>query len=173
MSTARVTLVILVPGLSEWSSHAAHIVALFSGGLAGGARRYGLFEDGDVFLRVMYGIPADLPIRVFVGQKLNQVCLGRFQIQLHCSGTGSISVEGRWELRDDAGQMVDREEDHEQRRSYRIHRVIDVPVARFSIDPPRSFTLFFENGLALSVFDDSEKYESFSIHLDGKPSLHV
>jgi len=108
-----------------------------------------------------------------VGQELNQICLGRFQIQLHFSGAGSISLEGRWELRDGAGHIVDRAQKHETREVYRIHRLIDVPVARFSIDPPRSFTLFFDNGLALAIFDDSEHYESFSIKVDGEPPLYV
>jgi hypothetical protein len=121
----------------------------------------------------MYGVPADLPIQPFVGRELNQICLGRFQTQLHFSGTGSISVEGRWELRDGAGDIVDRAEEHETRESYRIHRLIDAAVARFSIDAPRSFTLFFDNGLALTVFDDSEQYESFSINVDGEPPLYV
>ena len=49
----------------------------------------------------MYGVPADLPVNVFVGKEFNQIGLGRFQIQFHCSGTGSIFVEGRWELRTD------------------------------------------------------------------------
>jgi hypothetical protein len=68
---------------------------------------------------------------------------------------------------------VDRAEEHETRESYRIHRLIDAAVARFSIDAPRSFTLFFDNGLALTVFDDSEQYESFSINVDGEPPLYV
>jgi hypothetical protein len=31
------------------------------------------------------------------------------------------------------------------------------------IDPPRSFSLWFANGLVLRVFDSSRQYESFSI----------
>jgi hypothetical protein len=37
----------------------------------------------------MYAVPADLPIQPFVGQDLNQICLGRFQIQLHFSGAAA------------------------------------------------------------------------------------
>lgn len=121
----------------------------------------------------MYGVPGDLPMQPFVGQNLDQICLGRFQIQLHFSGGGSIFLEGRWELRDEAGEIIDRAEDHENREGYKIHRLLDVPVASFSIDPPRSFTLFFNNRLALAVFDDSDEYESFSIRVDGQPPLYV
>ena len=121
----------------------------------------------------MHGVPADLPIQPFVGQELNEICVGRFQIQLHFSGAGRISVEGGWELRDGAGDIVDRAAEPESRESYRIHRLLDVAVTRFSIDPPRSFTLFFNNGLALTVFDDSEQYESFAINVDGQAPLYI
>jgi hypothetical protein len=121
----------------------------------------------------MYGVPADLPIQAFVGHEANQICLGRFQVQLHFSGVGSIQMEGRWELRDGEGDLVDAAGEHKDRDSYRIHRIIDVPVAAARIDPPRSFTLHFGNDLRLTVFDDSEQYESFSIHLDGQASIYV
>ena len=121
----------------------------------------------------MYGVPSDLPIERFVGRELNQICLGRFQLQFHCSGTGSIGVEGHWELTDAQGALVDAAHDHADRDSYRLHRIIDVPIVRSSLDPPRSFTLYFENGFQLTVFDQSPQYESFSIQLDGEPTLYV
>src|SRR3954451_21509823 len=97
-------------------------------------------------VRDMYGVPTELPVNAFVGREFNQICLGRFQIQFHASGTGSISVEGRWELRDPSGTLVDAEQAHADRQSYRLHHIIDVPILRASVDPPRSFSIFFENG---------------------------
>lgn len=121
----------------------------------------------------MYGIPADLPLSRFVGLEFNMVGLGCFQTQFHCAGAGTLFVEGRWELRDAAGALIDCRQEHDQRPTYRVHVVIDVPIVRYEIDPPRSFTLIFENDLRLSVFDDSPQYEAFSIHLDGEPPLYV
>ncbi len=121
----------------------------------------------------MYGVGVDLPLDHFVGQELNQIALGQFQVQLHFSGTGSIFVEGAWELRDPDGALVDRDREHADRDCYRIHRVIDVPVVRFEIDPPRSFTLVFESGFRLTVFDDTPQHEAFSIHIDGQPTVYV
>src|SRR5712664_1102577 len=94
--------------------------------------------------RLMYGVPTDLPVERFVGHELNQVCLGRFQVQFHCSGTGSIFVEGRWELRDKTGALLDSVREHSERLSYQIHRILDVPIERAAVDPPRSFALFFK-----------------------------
>ena len=59
----------------------------------------------------MHGVPADLPLEPFVGHELTQVCLTRFQIAFHCPRVGSISVEGRWELRDGRGALVDQAEE--------------------------------------------------------------
>jgi len=121
----------------------------------------------------MYGVSSDLPLGAFVGKDFNQVALGRFQIQFHCAGTGSIFVEGRWELRDAKGEVEDAWAEHAERRSYRIHTIIDVPVTRVELDPPRSFTIVFEDGHRLTVFDETPQYESFSIHLNGQPSIYV
>ena len=113
----------------------------------------------------MHGVPADLPLGDFVGYALNQVALGRFQEQLHFAGAGSIFIEGRWELRDPAGVLVDWKQEHADRECSRLHRVLDLPVARFEIDPPHSFTLIFEPAWRLTIFDSEAHYESFSLHL--------
>ena len=100
-------------------------------------------------------------------------CAGQFQIQFHFSGEGSIFVESRWELRDSTGAILDGACAHTTRESYRVHKIIDVKVARYTIDSPRSCTLYFESGHALTIFDDSEKYESFSVQLETGASIFI
>lgn len=121
----------------------------------------------------MHGVPADLPLEPFVGLEFNQIALGRYQTQLHCAGAGSIFVEGRWELRAAAGDLVDSQVDHEKRDAYRLHTIIDVPIVGYEIDPPRSFTIVFKDGHRLSVFDENPQYEAFSIHIDGESPVYV
>ncbi|MCL2448951.1 MAG: hypothetical protein FWD17_08400 [Polyangiaceae bacterium] len=120
----------------------------------------------------MHGVPKDLPLDAFVGQMLNQIALGRFQTQLRFE-RGDISIEGGWELTSPDGQLIDRAQDHAARDCYRIHRILDLPVSRFEIDAPASFTLIFEPGYRFTVFDDSEHYESFSVNIDGRPGVYV
>ena len=120
----------------------------------------------------MYGVPEDLPLERLVGQQFNSIDLGRFQIQFHSSLVG-ISVEGRWELRDSSGAVLDSELEHAKRDSYRIHHIIDIPITRFSLDAPRSFTLFFESGHSLTIYDSSEQYESFSVGIVGVGSYFI
>jgi hypothetical protein len=111
----------------------------------------------------MHGVPPDLPLASFVGHECNQIALGVFQIQFHFAGAGSIFVESRWELRDAAESLVDGWCEHAGRDCYRVHKIIGVPVNKFCIDAPYSFTLYFESGHSLSVFDESEAYESFQL----------
>jgi hypothetical protein len=119
------------------------------------------------------GVPASLPLDRFVRQVLTQVALGQFQIQLHFSGVGSISIEGHWELYDPDGTLVDASQEHIDRDCYHLHRVLGLPVARFEIDAPRSFTLMFDPAYLLTIFDDSAQYESFSVNIDGMPGIYL
>ena len=121
----------------------------------------------------MYGVPPDLALERLIGQEFNFIGLGRFQIQFHISSLVSVHVEARWELRDSSGTLLDSEQEHTERDAFRIHRIIDIPITRFTLDPPRSFTLFFESGHSLTIYDESEQYESFSIHFVGEPSLYI
>ena len=111
----------------------------------------------------MYGVPADLPLSVFLNTTLIQICLGQYQIQFHFVPQGYISVEGRWELKDEKGERVDASQPHVERDSYRIHRIIGQDIVNFEIYPPSWFSLQFKNGYSLVIYDDSKQYESFSI----------
>ena len=115
----------------------------------------------------MYGVPPNLPVQRFVGDSLFQVCIGMDGVHFVFGRAGTISVEGRWELHDAAGRLVDESQDHANRDSYRIHAILNEDVVDCSIDPPRSFTLSFASGYRLTVYDDSPQYESFAIHPDG------
>jgi hypothetical protein len=121
----------------------------------------------------MRGVLPNLPLDGFVGRAFNQIALGRFQIQFRSDRTGSIDVEGRWDLRKSAGELVDAWIEHEKRETYRLHAIIDVPIVGYEINPPRSFTIAFENGYRLTVFDETPKYEAFSVNLLGHSSTYV
>ena len=119
----------------------------------------------------MYGVPADIRLEPLVGREVNTVRIGLYQIWIDFLPDGEISIEGSWELHDEAGALVDRldrSQDVRTRQTFHLHRLLGAKVTRFKINPPTSFTLFLDAGLAITVFDDSEQYESFSIHLDGQ-----
>jgi len=111
----------------------------------------------------MYGVPVDLDLSHFREASCIQVAIGEFQIQFHFHPTGSISIEGRWELRDANGQIVDETMDNKDRTAYRIHRILGQSVRATFVNAPQSFGLRFENDYVLEVYDDSEQYESCQI----------
>lgn len=49
------------------------------------------------------------------------------------------------------------------RNSWRVRELVGDTVESASIDPAQSFSLTFSSGHRLTVFDDSDLYESFSI----------
>jgi hypothetical protein len=111
----------------------------------------------------MYGVPADLDLSIFQRALLIQVSIGEFQIQLHFQPTGCISVEGKWELTDSTGKLIDTAKPNEERDGFRLHVLLGKTVEHSFVNAPRSFSLQFESGYMLTIFDDSREYESFSI----------
>jgi hypothetical protein len=111
----------------------------------------------------MYGVPTDLDLGYLHGATLIQVCLGEYQLQFHFHPKGSISVEGRWELHDAAGELIDRLYDGMERPAYQLHRLLGQAVVGTEVAAPVSCALRFQKGEVLRLFDDSQQYESFQI----------
>jgi hypothetical protein len=55
----------------------------------------------------MYGVPANLDLRGFHGGRLDQICVGTFQVQFSFSNSHTISVEGSWRVVDARDVVVD------------------------------------------------------------------
>jgi hypothetical protein len=121
----------------------------------------------------MHRVPADLPLQPFVGNALTQICVGEHQVQFHFQDAGFISVEGGWELANSTGHLLDRSLEHREREAYRVHLLLGHAVSHFSVSPPQSFTLHFTSGHSLTVFDDSERYESFSVNPKGTAGVYI
>lgn len=112
----------------------------------------------------MYGVPADLPLEPFIGDLCCQISIRQHQLQFRFTGAGVISVEGKWELRDSVGDLIDQSQEQKVREAYRIHKIIDVPLAGYRIDAPESFTLYFADGSSLTIYDDSKQHASFQLN---------
>jgi len=122
----------------------------------------------------MHGVPSNLPLQQFVSVQLSQIALGLHQIQFRFEGSRSIHVEGKWQIQDSSGAIVDESIDDDAlpstRQQYRVHVILGSDVTSFRIDAPDSFTLTFSSGHTLTIYDSSPAYESFSIHPDG---IHI
>ena len=96
-----------------------------------------------------------------------QAVIAENEIQFHFHPEGCIAVEGKWELRDSSGGLLDAslEDDMlpDSRECFRVHKILGKTVRQFTINAPLSFSLYFDSGHVLTIFDDSKEYESFSI----------
>ena len=103
---------------------------------------------------------------------------------------GTISVHGGgWQLLDADGQQLDGKPEpppaevrplhvlleggarlleahgaNPERPPLRVHRLLGLRVVGTTVSAPRWIALTFENGDVLRILDDSEQFESFSIH---------
>jgi hypothetical protein len=113
----------------------------------------------------LHGVPATLDLSGFLGAQLQRIDLGKWIIHFHfdMNPAGVIGVEGEWELTSSEGTVLDRQQEPDERDAYRLHHLLLREVVGVSVNAPDSFTLTFDNGLALTIFDLSKEYESFSI----------
>ncbi len=127
----------------------------------------------------MYGVPEQLDLTPFVGKTLDYIGVGICQLQFVFGGNPYtekncvVTVEGYWEVRDGQSVVIDKAaENNDDRDSYRIHRLLSHTVTEAKVNPPRSFTLAFDNGWTLTFVDDSGNYESCHVYF-GDREIHI
>ena len=86
----------------------------------------------------MYGVPENLDLAPFEGAYLEQIALGPYIVHFHFGGDQSprISLEGRWELSDSSGQIIDRQVELQEREAYRLHVLFERAVIGNEIHAP-------------------------------------
>jgi hypothetical protein len=113
----------------------------------------------------MYGLkPTDIDaLKPLIKAEITQICIGPHDIQFNFHPRGNVSIQGRCELLDSAGQVVEVWEESTRSGTFRFPKLLMSSVVDALIDSPKSFVLTFENGMALRAVDNSDKYESFSV----------
>ena len=113
----------------------------------------------------MYGIkPSDLQyLEHFRDAEITQICVGPHDIQFNFHPRGNISVQGRCELQDPSGAVLEVWEESTHSGTFRFPDILMTPVLEVLIDSSKSFLLKFANKLILKVIDNSDQYESFSV----------
>jgi hypothetical protein len=125
----------------------------------------------------MYGVPTDLDLSVFQGAKLTQLRIlagGMVYFEFDdLAPQGEIGVEGRWLIQAADGRRVESTREGEVIESPAgdlrggaalLLRVVGRVVTAWRVEPPTSFTLVLDDGSTLTVFDDSDRLESFCIY---------
>lgn len=111
----------------------------------------------------MHGVPKDLDLSKFKGTSLVAVIIGEMQVQFGFHPEGRISAYGEWMLTDSTGNVLDAMQDNSKRDAYYLHRILGKSVRDCELDAPHSFSLVFDSGHKLTLFDDLGPYECISI----------
>ena len=103
------------------------------------------------------------------GAVLYEIAISENELRLLFRPDGALGIRGDWELRDGAGNIVDRSVPNAERDALRLHMLLGSEVAGSEAPAPQSFNLRFKNGLTLCATDYSTAYRTFSVHPDLEP----
>jgi hypothetical protein len=115
----------------------------------------------------MHGLkPEDLRhLEHLLGEDVIQIAVGEFQIHFATGpkSNGGISVEGRCDLLDATGHVVDVWDRGKRTQQFRFFDLLGKTIREVEIDSDKSFVVTFADGCKLRVVDTSDRYESFSV----------
>lgn len=109
----------------------------------------------------MYGIPKTIDLSFLLGKMVQQVCLGRYETQIRLDDA-NISIECRHTLfvAQDSQEIV---WERDKFPSEGISKLLGQTLSGVTVEDSGALELTFSQGDRLSLFDDSEQYESFQI----------
>lgn len=113
----------------------------------------------------MYHFSPDLDVSSFAGVELQQICVGKFDLQLRFSSGLCIAAQttvrvvgNGWSLEWIEGNGW---------TSLEFQHLLNEQVTDATVANERLLELRFGNGLVLQLFDDSDQYESMQIYYPG------
>ena len=71
------------------------------------------------------------------------------------------------------GVPIDHAQEHFEHEHYTLHVLLGHSISDLSIDAPRSFQLVFDSGHRLTIYDDNEHYETFSVNPAGQAGVYI
>jgi hypothetical protein len=115
----------------------------------------------------MYGFTSDLMIECLIASDLQQICIGKCDVQFR-SGSGTlIAVQGGARiLKNDTKTAVWSEENSWDTPAF--YELLNHSVTRYAVLNRNVLHLDFDNGLVLELTDNSDQYESMQIYPNGE-----
>lgn len=115
----------------------------------------------------MYRISVDLDLSDIVGSDLNQICLGRYDVQFVFGSKTTIAVQSRACFLDKE-KVVAVWNDADNWSSLSFQRFLNATVQSYSVMNDRTLEIQFSGDLRLQLHDDSDQYESMQIYRKGE-----
>ena len=111
----------------------------------------------------MYEVPTDIDLTDIVGSEIQQICLGRYQVQFRFDSERVIDVEGNIEILEHDIVIANwNEEDNWSNTAFQ--KLFNVRVKGYSVPNNRTLDIQFEGNLILRLYNNSETYESIQIY---------
>jgi hypothetical protein len=140
----------------------------------------------------MKRFPQDLDLSYLLGRQLTSIGIDQFSLRLFLNAevlsadrrpsgildnvvmdsAVFIGIGGSWTLTDQTGAIVDEWMEHFDRKSYQIHVLLGLKLLGYAVPSATTLTLQFEKRFSLSIFDDSDMYETLQIEY-GKTRIVV
>lgn len=113
----------------------------------------------------MYGLPPGFDPEIFLGRVVDQVCFSANNVQISFRDDGYITIEGSYaHLTHEAADTPDVAVPPS---SSNLMRLAGKVVSAASVVGSGDLRLVFDDGQILVCLDDSPKYESYHIGIDG------
>jgi hypothetical protein len=114
----------------------------------------------------MYGYPRDLNIDGIIGNELNQICLGCWDIQFVFSGSGISRICSQGKVQFFEAAVLICEWEAGRFSSLDFERFLAVVPVSYSLPNDRTLEICFEAGLSFRLLDDSDQYETAQIYFE-------
>lgn len=111
----------------------------------------------------MYRIASDLDLRDIVGSEIQQICLGRSDVQFRFGSETAICVQSRVTLLEH-GRTIATWDEKQNWTSLEFQRLLMIPVLGYSVPNDRLLEINFAGDLTLQLHDDSDQFESMQIY---------
>lgn len=115
----------------------------------------------------MYGVPLNLDLSNLVGNGLNLLGLGKYDVQFNFDGSGiKICVQGDISLLE-KGELIATWNGEDNWSSLNFQKIINATVESFSVRNSKLIEIKFEQDIVLQLHDSSDQYETIIIHFGG------
>jgi len=111
----------------------------------------------------VYGVSKDLDLSFCLGTPIEQVAVGKYDVQFRFGSGARICVQGNVEILR-SGRLVASWDEKSGWTSIGFQEILNVSVESISIPTDRRIDFLLDNGMLLSLLDSSEHFESMQIY---------
>jgi hypothetical protein len=110
----------------------------------------------------MYRFPLNLDLSRMVGSDLNQMRLGRYDVQFVFDSDVTIAVQSRITVLENDEPIADWNSERNW-SNLNFQKIVNATVAGCSVLDEQTLEIRFSENFAIQLFDDSDQYESMQI----------